>query len=105
LRAYFQKIRDTAAKYPDKDLVIVSRATGDGGKSGVWTEVPKDVAAMMVVEGTADVATADVAEEYRKTVAAARRQAEEQLAATRVPLSLVTTAELLRLRGPQNQDS
>jgi len=105
LKVYYQKIRETAERFPDKDVVIVSRATGDGGKAGVFTEVPKEVAAMMVVEGTAAVASVEDAAEFRRTVAAARRQVEEQLAASRVPLSLVTTAELQRLRGSQIQDA
>jgi hypothetical protein len=105
LRVYYQKIRETVAKYPDKDVVIVSRATGDGGRSGVCTEVPKEIAAVMVVEGTADVAEEHVAEAYRKAVAEARLLAEEQVAASRVPLSLVSTAELHRLRGMPRQES
>jgi hypothetical protein len=105
LRAYYQKIRVTAASYPEKDVVIVSRATGDGGKAGVYTEVPKEVAAMMVVDGTADVAETEAASAFRQARANDKERADRELAAARMPLSLVTTAELQRLLGSQKQDS
>lgn len=102
LRAYYRKIRDTVASLPDKDVVVVSHETGDGGKAGVYTEVPKEVAAKMIVDGTAGLATPEEAAGFRERQAAAKEQAEGELAATRVPLSLVSTAELHRLRDARD---
>jgi hypothetical protein len=104
LKVYYQKIRQTVDTFPDKDVVIVSCETGDGGKAGVYTEVPKAVAAKMMVDGAAQVASMEDTAAFRKAQAEARQQAEQELAATRVPLSLVPTAELTRLRGGRNQD-
>jgi len=104
LQAYYRKVRETAAQYPDKDLVVISRATGDGGKAGVYTEVPKQVAAAMVVEGKAEVAGQDEAEAFRKARAAEKERVEREQAAAKTPLSVVTTADLKRLLGTRNQD-
>jgi hypothetical protein len=103
LQVYYKKIRETAAGYAERDVVIVSRATGDGGKSGVYTEVPREVAAMMVVEGTADPASTDATAAFRKARAEAKERAEREAAAAKTPLSVVTTAELQRLMGLRNQ--
>jgi hypothetical protein len=104
LRAYYQKVRETAAGYREKDMVIVSRATGDGGKPGVFTEVPKEVAATMVVEGTAQPASVDEAAAFRQVRADEKQRVERELAAAKMPLSVVTTAELSRLLGSRNQE-
>jgi len=59
LRIYYQKIRDAQATISDPHPVIVSRETPDGGKEGTLTEVPSAIAAKMVVEGAARLATAE----------------------------------------------
>jgi hypothetical protein len=104
LQVYYKKIRETAAGYADKDVVIVSRATGDGGKAGVYTEVPKEIAAVMVVEGTAEEATEEAAAAFRQARAAEKERAERELAAAKTRLSVVTTAELQRLLGSRNRE-
>jgi len=104
LKAYYAKVRETAASYQSKDVVIVSRATGDGGKAGVYTEVPKAVAAMMVVEGTAELAKEEEAEAFRKARASEKERVDREQAAAKMPLSVVTTAELQRLMGSRYQD-
>jgi hypothetical protein len=56
LRIYYQKVRDTEAKIAEDFPVVVSRETPDGGKPGVRTQVPRRIAAKMIVEGIADLA-------------------------------------------------
>jgi len=51
LKTYYQKIRDTETSISTQYVVVISKATDDGGKSGVPVEVTKEVAAKMVVEG------------------------------------------------------
>jgi predicted alpha/beta hydrolase family esterase len=104
LRVYYQKVRQTVDGMPDKDVVIVSHATGDGGKAGVYTEVPKAVAAAMIVDGTAEAASTEDAAAFRQAQVVAKQRADQEMAATRVPLSLVTTAELTRLRTMQSEE-
>ncbi len=103
LRAYFQKIRETEASLPERDVVVVSHETGDGGKAGIYTEVPKAVAAKMIVDGAAELPSAEDSASFRQAQAAAKEQVEADMAAMRVPLSLVSTSELHRLRGAREQ--
>jgi hypothetical protein len=66
LRAYYQKIRNTEADIADEHTVIVSLETGDGGTAGRMTEARRDLAARMVVEGRARLASEAEREEFRK---------------------------------------
>ena len=77
LRAYYQKIRKIEADIPEPAAVIVSRATPEGGRVGVKTEVPRGLAARMVAEGRADLATPDEAAEFRAKAAANQKIAQE----------------------------
>ena len=65
LRAFYQTIRKIAAEITEEVAVIISRETPDGGRAGVKTEVPRQVAARMIAEGTADLASPEQAEEFR----------------------------------------
>jgi hypothetical protein len=56
LRVYYQKVRDVEATIPGPYASVVSLSTPDGGKPGTVTEVPRRVAAKMVVDGTATLA-------------------------------------------------
>jgi hypothetical protein len=49
----------------DSDVVIISRQTSDGGRAGVKTQVPRAVAARIIADEKADLATAEEAEEFR----------------------------------------
>ncbi len=57
LRNYYQKVKDIASKIADNCTVIVSLETADGGKAGTQTEVPRALAAKMIVDGIARLAT------------------------------------------------
>jgi hypothetical protein len=61
LRAYYQKIRRIEAGIPEEAVVMVSRETPDGGRAGVLTEVPRAVAARLIADEKADLATTDEA--------------------------------------------
>ena len=66
LRMYFQKIRDVEAKIPGTYATVVSLETPDGGKAGLLTDVPRRVAAKMVVDGVATLAVNTKPEQPRK---------------------------------------
>jgi hypothetical protein len=57
LRGYYQKIREIEAKIAEAFAVIVSLESSDGGKAGTQTEVSRALAAKMIVEGLARLAT------------------------------------------------
>jgi hypothetical protein len=57
LKVYYKKIRETASTIPEEFAVVVSKESPDGGKAGVMSEVTRQQAARLVVEGRARLAT------------------------------------------------
>lgn len=71
LKAYYREIRTLETLLTDKDVVIVSNTTPDGGKAGTITEVPRLVACQLVVEGKARLASTEEIAQYRPVRTAA----------------------------------
>jgi len=99
LTAYYQRIRTTEATITDPYPVVVSVATADGGKAGATAEVTRGIAAKMIVEGEVRLATNPEATAYRASQAAAKQAADKAAAASKVQLTVLTVAELNKLRG------
>jgi hypothetical protein len=99
LQVYYQKIREMEAKMADEFPLVVSVETADGGKSGTKTEVPRRLAAKMLVEGLVRLAGKDEVKAHREALAEAMRSAERAAAAGRVQLTVLSTTELDRLRS------
>ena len=98
LRLYYQKIRDVESKIGEEFPLLVSNDTTDGGKQGTQTEVPRRLAAKMLVEGLARLATPEEVAAYREFLAETQRVAEQAALASRVQVSVLSTAELDQLR-------
>ena len=98
LRQYYQKIRDLEATIGEPFPVVVSEETQDGGKAGARTEVPRGIAARMVVNGRARLAKPEEAQQFRDQNAEAKRTADEMATAARVEVTVVPSAELKRLK-------
>jgi hypothetical protein len=77
LRVYFQKIRKVEADITGPFTVVISRETPDGGKAGVKTDVPRILAAKMIVEERAVLASPEETAEFRADVERKWREAEE----------------------------
>lgn len=98
LRAYYQKLHKIQAGIADEFSVVISNATPDGGRADVRTEVTRSVAARLLVEGKARLATAEESEQYRGELLEARQQADQAAAASRVQVTVISDAELRSLR-------
>jgi hypothetical protein len=99
LQAYYQKIREMESKMADEYPLVVSMDTADGGKSGRMTEVPRRLAAKLLVEGQVRLASKEEAKAHRESAAEAHRLAEQAATAAKVQLTVLSTAELDRLRS------
>ena len=99
LRLYYQKIRDKEAEIAEAFPIVVSNETADGGKPGVLTEVTPGIAARMLVDGAARLATAQEAEAFRAAQVEAKREADQAAAAAKVQFTVVSTTELNQLRS------
>lgn len=89
LTMYYQKIRDEQARITEDYPVVVSLETADGGKAGVRTEVPKALAARMLVDGLVREATPAETKAFRDAKAAAKQAADAAAEAAKVQLNIV----------------
>jgi hypothetical protein len=98
LRAFFQNVRQQEKQIPGSHAVVVSTETPDGGRPGRTTEVAKDVAARMIVEGKARLATPEECAQHQAGVAqgvdAVRRR--EEMGRAHVRLLSDSDIEMLR---------
>jgi hypothetical protein len=99
LRVYYQKIREVEGTIPEEFPMVVSLETPDGGKPGTTTEVPRKLAAKMIVEGQARLAKPAEANAHREALAEARRVTEQAAAAMRLHVSVLSTSELEQLKA------
>ncbi|HSW49933.1 MAG TPA: hypothetical protein VLH09_07140, partial [Bryobacteraceae bacterium] len=67
--------------------------TPDGGRAGVRTEVARALAARLVVEGGARLATVEETDAYREEAAEARRLAQESATAGRIQVTVVSASQ------------
>ncbi len=99
VKVYYQKVKQLEATIGEPHVVVVSEETPDGGRAGIRTEVARRVAAEMVVEGRARLATAEEANRFRAETAEASRAAEQAAAARRMQISVISDADLRALRA------
>lgn len=92
LKSYYRKIREVELAIEDEWPLVVSLATRDGGRAGVLTEVPRMLAAKLIVDGIAVIAEAIVAKRHRAAQAEARRVAGQKQAGSRIEIQLTPDA-------------
>jgi hypothetical protein len=94
LRAYYKKIRETEAQLTGESIVVVSVATPEGGKEGVRTEAPRKVAAKLLAEGRARLATEEEAWGFHNANREAREKFEQDEAAKRVQVMVIPSQDI-----------
>jgi len=99
LRIYYNKIREQEAKMGTEFPIIVSNETQDGGKAGVKSEVPKRVAAKMIVDGVARLARGPEADAFLAEREAAVRAAREAAETSQLAVNIITSSGLDRLKA------
>lgn len=98
LRIYYQKIREKRASIAEPFPVMVSCDTPDGGKAGVMTEVTPELAAKMTIDGTARLASSDEEQKFRQRQAAAKKEIDDAITASKVQLTVVPKQVLDQLQ-------
>ncbi len=98
IKQYYRKIREIEATINEPFPLVVSLETPDGGKRGVMSEVPRAVAAKLLAESRAVLATEEEKEQYRQQQIAARKAAEQAQLARTLQVAIVSDPEL-RLRA------
>ncbi len=99
LKVYYQQLRQIEASFTNPCVVLVSLATPDGGRAGVATEAPRDIAAKMIVDGSARLATEIEAQDYREKCEEACRAAAQASLASRIQVTLLSEPEAKKPGG------
>ncbi|MEZ5365148.1 MAG: hypothetical protein R2748_23180 [Bryobacterales bacterium] len=97
LKRYYGKIREVEAGIEDEFPVVKSLPTEAGGKGGRLTETSRAVAARMIVDGVAELASAEEAAELRRTAEEARAREAERKRAEQVQFHVLSENDLRAL--------
>ncbi len=99
MKAYYEKLRRVEAEMTNRDAVVVSLETPDGGKPGVKIEVPREIAAKLIVENRARLASEKEAAALRAETAETKRQADQAAEASRMNLMVLSQEDMETLKG------
>jgi hypothetical protein len=100
LRVFYQKIRNLEKELDGDYVVLVSNETGDGGRSGQTVEVAKPLAARMIVEGRARLASAEECKARQKALERAVEAVRRRELVEKAHVRLLSDADIDALRAP-----
>ena len=93
LRMFYQKLRKVEQEIAEPHVVVVSNETPDGGRAGQKSEVSRNMAAKLVVEGKARLASPEEGSEFRRVIDQARLEAEQRQLAQKIQVNVVSEAD------------
>jgi len=102
LKGYYKKLRETEATISAEHVVLVSLPTPEGGKAGQLTEATRAVAARLITEGRARLASDEEAAAFREEMREACERHERQEAARRMQV-VVLPAEAATGSRPEKK--
>ena len=91
LRLYYQKLRKIESEIKDEFPVVISRETTDGGKQGLKTQVARVLAARLIADGKADLASADETAQFKTHAEEEWQAAQEEESKPVAPIKPVRT--------------
>jgi hypothetical protein len=94
VKQYFRKMREIEDGIVDPYPIVVSLETSDGGKAGAVCEVPRSVAAKMIIERRATLASTEQRELFFQQQEAAKKAAEKAELARRVQVAIIADPDL-----------
>jgi hypothetical protein len=99
LRVFFQKLRKLEQEIVEPHVVVVSHETPDGGRAGQLAEVSRSIAARLVLEGHAHIATAEESVEFKEAARKALEEAQHRLMADKVQVNVISDADLRAMKS------
>lgn len=93
LKQYFRKIQEIEGALSEPYQVVVSLETADGGKPGQISEVSRNNAAKLIVEGRAVLASQAQTAGYFAAQTSAREAAEKAELAKRLQVAVIPESE------------
>jgi len=101
IKQYYRKIREIENTLDDTYVLVKSLDTADGGKAGLISEVSRSVAAKMIVEARATLASEKDKAQYAEALSAAQEAAEKAELTKRVQVAIIADPNLQQ--GPKNR--
>jgi hypothetical protein len=89
LKIYYQQLRQVESTIPTDPALVCSLATSDGGKAGVITEVRREVAAQLLLQGRARLASDEETVVFRADAREKLERHERQAAVSRIQVTVV----------------
>jgi ribosomal protein L9 len=77
----------------------VSHETADGGKPGQLSEVSRGVAARLILEGRAHLATPKESAEFQAAAQKALEEAQQRALAEKVQVNVISNADLRAMKS------
>ena len=99
LTAFYRKIKQIEKEIESDYVVVVSNETPDGGIAGRTSNVPKGVAARLVVEGKARLATPEESERHKGQTAQAIEAGKKREVLGRAQIRLLSDGDIEALRS------
>lgn len=99
LRAFFQKLRKIEHEIAEPHVVVVSHETPDGGRAGQLSEVSRSIAARLILEGQAHLASAEEAADFRAAARRALEEAKQRQLAEKVQVNVISDADLRAMKS------
>lgn len=99
LRAFYQKLRKIEQEITDSHVVVVSHETPDGGRPGQLAEVSRIIAARLILEGRARLATVDESTDFHAAAQKALVDAQQREAANKVQVNVISEADLRAIKS------
>ena len=96
LRNYFARIREAELSIAEPFVHVTSLHTSNGGRNGQVTEVPRETAAKMFVDGVARPATDEEVEDFRSAQQDQRTAIEKRQLEQRVQIAVIQDPTMLR---------
>jgi hypothetical protein len=93
VKQYFRRLREIEESFIDRYPVVISLETPDGGKAGLLAEMSRSVAAKMILEGRAVLATPEQKAAYYEHQEATKKAAEKADLARRVQVAIIADPE------------
>ncbi len=93
VRQYYRKLREIESGITEQYVLVSSLETSDGGKPGIISEVSREQAARLIVEGRVTLASDGERKAYISKQAADKRAIEKADAARRLQVTIVSAAD------------
>ena len=99
LRVFFQKLRKIEQEIADPHVVVVSHETPDGGRRGQFAEVSRSIAARLILEGRAHLATRGGIGRVSGGGEKGAEEAQQRVMADKVQVNVISEADLRAMKS------